>query len=516
MAEGRYNLHRYRNLVNRCLKPLRCQFCSRKFSARELENHLFGDHRYRFPSINSCPWCAGNRSWRRAGQKNRHARHLTDCFKRYRKHFEWTGPEPPICEAREMYGRSTVLLHPRAYESAFLPPPYDPSRDTSLAWWRLKEDQQFIESDDLGIAYVRKFIQFEGSAVGWFHLIVRACALGEFFERFEEYVDPADDSRRHRAFLLEFSCWCDGGERYDDPVHRHHRHMIVVARNGKEFYDQCWKKVVVVGGLPVDNYRYKLCYKIRSWKHLKNTLFCVSSRTSSCDFGDVSEEENEGTPRSSNHFYVFRPVTPRFKLRAALALDGVEGIREMITSLEGQRPVTSFARKCSRGTGRWRVKIGDVIDPRIERFLYQPNGMYFEKSTREYFESAKRDWWYPPSNQQRILDEVVPLVREIESARRYRNELEKRLESQKAESRQRESELKKQLKEQKVDLNRERAKYDKLMDAFLKSLDAKSKLPFWNDDSRGRREIETGSSSEQVQPLSIDANDDARLLEKNE
>lgn len=356
-----------------------------------------------------------------------------------------------VCEAREMYGRSALQLHPHAYESVFLPPPYGESRDACLAWWRLKEDagqQHFIENDDLGIGYVRKFIQFEGSAVGWFHLVVRARGLGEFFERFQEYVDPADDSKRHRAFLLEFSCWCDGGERYADPIYRHHRHMIAVARNGKGFFEQCWKKV--------DN-PFKLCHKIQSRNDLRNVLFYVSSRKSSCNFG-VTEDEDEEDKCKTCHFYVFRPLTSNFNLRASLALDdGVEGIREMISSLE--KPATSFASKCSRGPdGCWRVKICKLIDPQIES-LCGTN-----------LDSAENDWWYPPKHQQRVLDQVVPLVKKIESMRRFDG---------------------KRLKELKDDLDREREKYDKLMDAFIRiSLESKNVCSKDNEILQGEREEE--------------------------
>lgn len=490
MSDGRYFLHRYYNLVNRHRKPLRCRFCSQKFSARELESHFFERHRYRFPNLHSCPWCVGNVFWK-PRKKNRYGRHLSDCFKRYGKQFEWAEPEEcfddlkPVCGAREWYGRWMLFdLHPYAYESVYLPVAND---DEGVSWWRLNEENtrrlRFI--DDLGLSYVRKFLQFEGSTVGWFHLIVRAHALGEFFERFEEYVDPENDSKRHRAFLLEFSCWCDGGERYEDPTRRHHRHMIAVARNGKEFYDQCWKKVVVEEKPPVSDYRYKLCYDIRSWRRLKDTLFHVSSRNSKkCDFVERFAVEKEPCDREtfagSCHFYVFRPVTPRFELRAAL--DGVEGIREAITSLRERKPVTPFALKCDRGPGSaWRVKIGDVIDPHTERSVEREGReMHGVRRGKEFLESAKNDWWYPPRNQQRILDEVVPLVREIESlrfecARHYRNNERNyrlRLNTEKQRLGQQESELERQ----KRDFEKLRDNYDKLTDAFLKSVDETSKI----------------------------------------
>lgn len=520
MSDSRYFLHRYHNLVNSHRKPLRCRFCSEKFSARELESHFFDEHGYRFPNRDSCPWCVGNVSWK-PRRKHKHARHLSDCFKSYGRQFEWTEPRPderfdelPVCRAKEWYGRWMLFdLHPYAYESVFLPVAGD---DVSTAWWSSNEEEEEDDSrllrsaDDSGIAHVRKFLRFEGSAVGWFHLIVRAHALGEFFERFEEYVDPADHAKRHGAFLLEFSCWCDGGERYDDPAHRHHRHMIAVARNGKDFYDRCWKRVAAAAEEmpPVSDYRYKACREIRTWSRLKETIFDLSSRRSKeCEFAEKERSDRKTT--GSCRFYVFRPVTPSFELRAAF--DGVEGIRETITTLRGRKPVTPFALRCDRGScsdsGAWRVKIGDVLDPHVEGILLRqverdrtrlenrdaPNARFFGGGGggRAFLESAKRDWWYPPENQQRTLDEVVPLVREMESLRFENTRLllhcrnnernhairlnaeKKRLQRQKAESERKESELEKESAVLKMDFEKLREKYDRLTDAFLKSTDEK-------------------------------------------
>lgn len=417
MADGRYLLLRYHNLVSRHAKPLKCQFCFKKFSAQELESHFFSEHRYRFPSQNSCPWCAGERSWK-PRQKHRHARHLSECFKRYQNRHEWINSG--TCEPREFYGRTMLFdAHIYAYESVFLPP-----LQRRIDWWDVKEEegqqkkqQLFVESEDLGIGYVRKFIHFEGSPVGWFHLAVRAYALAEFFDRFEDYRD--------RAFLLEFSCWCDGGEPHEDSFHRHHRHMIAVARNGKDFYENCWKKVEVKNAPDC----YKMCRVIGSWIHLKNTIFCLSSRKASCGFFDSDFVQQQQQRIGLCHFYIFRPLATHFKWRVALALDGEEGVREAITSSKRYMPVTPFASKCSLGPRRlWRVKMGDVIDPLN----------YFS------LESAKRDWWwYPPRRQQLILDEVIPLVKEIDS---LKLEMEK--------CKRDESELKKQLEELKVELEK--------------------------------------------------------------
>lgn len=398
MADGRYLLHSYYNLLNHHEKPLKCQFCFKLFSAEDLECHFFSDHRYRFPSLNSCPWCAGIHSWKNPRQKYRHARHLLDCFKRYRNRCKWINNS---CTApREFYGRPILPdAHIYAYESVFLPPLHG-----RVDWWDKKEEvekkQLFVESDDLGISYIRKFIHFEESPVVWFHLVVRAYALAEFFERFENYWE------HNQAFLLEFSCWCDGGEFHDDPFHRHHRHMIALTRNGKDFYENCWKKFEVTTAE-----RYKMCRPIQSWVQLKNTLFCLSSRKASCSFtlGFVQQHHQR---ISSCHFYIFRPLSSDFKWRAALALDGAEGIQEAISSSRRHMPVTPFASKCTLGPRRqWRVKIGDVMDS-----LNLP---------------AKKDWWwYPPRKQQLILDEVVPLVKEIESLKRKRKEIIPQLKKQ--------------------------------------------------------------------------------------
>lgn len=368
MADGQYLLHHYYNLVNTHPKPLKCQFCFKIFSAEELENHFFSEHRYHFPSRNSCPWCAGERSWK-SRQKHRHARHLSSCFKRYKNRYEWNNNNS---KPRDFYGRKMLSdAHLYAYESVFLPP--------LNGWWGEEEEEQqqqlFMESEDLAMRYIRKFIHFEGSPVGWFHLIVRAYALGTFFENFETYWD--------RAFLLEFSCWCDGGEPYEDLFRRHHRHFIALARNGKDFYENFWKKI------------QGMCYAIGSWRHLKNTIISLSSRKATCSLFDDWRRQKQ-----SCHFYIFRPLAPHFKWRASLASGN---IGEAITSLKGGEPVTPFAGKCCLGPRRmWRVKIGDLIDPWLITRLSRP-----------LLESAKNDWWYPPKRQQVILDEVVPLMRQI-------------------------------------------------------------------------------------------------------
>lgn len=431
MADGSYLLQRYYILINSHTKPLKCQFCFKKFLAEDLENHFFSEHRYRYPSQNACPWCAGNRSWK-PRQKSRHARHLLNCFKRYKNRYEWVDSSK-ICESREFYGRPKLCeMHPYAYESVFLPP-------LRGGWWNLKEEQQqqpplCLENEDLGIHYVREFIHFDGSPVCWFHLAVRAYALSAFFETFGKFWE------RDRAFLLEFSCWCDGGEPYEDSFLLHHRHMIVMVRNRKDFYENFWKKFEInqqdgssCGG------RYKMCRVIRSWIQLKNTIFCLSSRKANCEFFDEDDMVRSSHQRRPNlcHFYIFRPLSPDFKWRVPLKLASKEGMAETITSLMRETPVTEFASKCSLGScRRWRVKFGDVIGIINNNFLSIP-------------ESMKNDWWYPPRKQQEILDQVVPLMKKIEWLN-MENEgqcgSEKRMERS-------EVEMKKQLEELKVGLN---------------------------------------------------------------
>lgn len=425
-----YLLQRYYILVNSHTKPLKCQFCFKKFSAEDLENHFFSEHRYRFPSSNSCPWCAGNRSWKKPRQKCRHARHLLNCFKRYKDRYEWvdysSSTNNKICdESREFYGRPKLCeVHPYAYESVFLPPP-----PPGGGWWNLKQEPLCLEeNENLGMHYVREFIHFDGSSVCWFHLAVRAYALAAFFETFRKFWE------RDRAFLLEFSCWCDGSHEEEEEeeysfLRLHHRHMIVMARNGKDFYENFWKKFEI-NNQQQQGGRYKIC---RSWIQLKNTILCLSSRKASCNFFDWSNQPN------LCHFYIFRSLSPDFKWRVPLKLASKEGMAETITILMREIPVTEFASKCSLGSRRmWRVKFGDAIE------IIDGNNFLLWLSS--YLpESMKNDWWYPPRKQQEILDHVVPLMKKIEWLNMGR---EKSMEGSEMMI-----EMKKQLKELKIGLN---------------------------------------------------------------
>lgn len=427
------DLNVYYRKLRLAKNPIPCFRCDQSVLPKDFERHFNLFHR--FNSKLKCVWC-GKKSWN-SSEKHSNACHLIACFEKFYLPPRIPRFHKPLPESIKLL----IQLHLFPEKDHFGAVPLLIHSLYELIWLLPVEVKPLFQDENLNLAaaYVDRFLELRGTHE-WYHVIVNVVVM----PRFVNLLNKDGGTTR----TLHFSCWCDGGPQ-DDPMDRHHRHLIVISPKS-HFEKRIWAKVFIPQ--TEKPYPYKAIQVIESPMHLLNTLGHVSHRKIRCEF------ESKEAPAKLHHFYLYKTLPIDFKLPLSVLWDG--GLEELLCGEKFQdvnlfrvikKPVVSI-------DGQWKQKIKHfyrhergfvvpvskgltptrdiVLDPVCTFYLLDGDKLYFYHSQESasldeetwirkqaeggncFYDNVEELWWTMCKSDQERLSLIMPQMernRELES-----------------------------------------------------------------------------------------------------
>lgn len=355
-------LNNYYKKRDKCKTTFPCPRCNKVMTSKQYKDHCESCLKLN-PKL-ECIWCQGKTSWTK-NTKCKNAQHFIDCWKRFITHQEELAQSAKAstsqfftenvivddlehyCSAQQLFGHAKLAdILPQAYEPIF-PMELDavslPFQDKGM---------------NLAIACIQKYLKLCQN-YDFFHCMVKAAVFDQF------YLAMENDQGQSR--LLPFSCWCNGGKEMK-PLHRHHRHMILVSPQKGRFHDEIWKKIKVPQrNRPFKSYRCLLKKQITSPMHLLNTMGYVSKRASQCN-GTFDRNKQKKLKERLNHFWIMTALPKNFQLAVALQWKG--GLMELVRQkYRHVKPDVLARAPIENKMGRFQIPIKDLPGMELNRVL---------------------------------------------------------------------------------------------------------------------------------------------------
>lgn len=364
------SLDLYYKRRDRCRITFPCPRCNQIMSSKQYASHCKSCLNLD-PAI-QCIWCQGKQSWRKF-TKCKNVNHLLGCWKQFitpysePPNFQVSTSQvafenfviddsEPMCPERSLFGRSIIPnLSTLAYKHIFL-------MDLDIPSLPFQD-----EGISKAVGCIQKFLKLH-KKYEFFHCMVRAVAFPSFLRAME-----ADQGL---SCTLPFSCWCDGGKERE-PLHRQHRHMIIVSPEQGRFDREVWRKISIPRkDRPFKNFKCIRKKPIESAMHLVNTMGYLSKRESRCNgtFG-----KNRRVKENLNHFWILTPLPKNFRLPVVLQWDG--GIMKLITQeYRNLKPEILAQAPLQKNNGQWQIAVKNL--PGIQLYLVLLVSKEFKPTTR--------------------------------------------------------------------------------------------------------------------------------------